>query len=71
MSTKQKRKLGVQILLFIVGIIGFIMMINSIGAVEGDYIILSTQLSLNVRGVVTGFSLLCLAIYLFNNLFRD
>ena len=71
MSTKQKRKLGVQILLFIVGIIGFIMMINSIGAVEGDYIILSTQLSLNVRGVVTGFSLLCLAIYLFNNLFHD
>lgn len=71
MSTKQKRKLGVQILLFIVGIIGFVMMINSIGAVEGDYIILSTQLSLNVRGVVTGFSLLCLAIYLFKNLFHD
>lgn len=71
MSTKQKRKLGVQCLLFIVGLIGFLLMINSIGAVEGDYIIISTQLSLNVRSCVTGFSVMCMAIYLFKSLFRD
>lgn len=71
MSIKQKRKLGVQCLLFLAGLIGFLLMINSIGAVEGDYIIISTQLSLNVRSCVTGFAILCMAIYLFKSIFRD
>ena len=71
MSTKQKRKFLVQCLLFIVGLIGFVVMINSIGAVEGDYIVLSTQLSLNVRNCVTGCALLCIAVYLFKSIFRD
>lgn len=71
MSVKQKRKLGMQILLFIMGLVGFLLMINSIGAVEGDFITISVQLSMNVRACVTGFAVMCMAIYLFKSLFRD
>ena len=71
MSTKQKRKLGAQCALFLAGLIGFLLVVNSIGAVEGDYIIISTQLSLNVRSCVTGFAVMSMAIYLFKSIFRD
>lgn len=71
MSNKQKRKLGMQCALFILGLVGFLLTITSIGAVEGDFIVISTQLSINVRACVTGISLFAVAVFLFKALFSD
>ena len=71
MSRKQKRKFIAQIILVLVGLAGFFLIINSIGTLDGDYITISTQLTLNVRTCVTGFALITLVINLYKNLFND
>ena len=70
MTRKQKRKFVAQLVLFTVGLIGFFLMLNSIGTLDGDFITISTQLSLNVRTCITGFALITLATYLYKNLFQ-
>ena len=71
MTRRQKRKMIAQLVLFLVGLGGFFLIINSIGTLDGDYITISTQLTLNVRVCVTGFALIALAISLYKNLFND
>lgn len=71
MTKKQKRKFIAQLVLILVGLIGFFLILNSIGTLDGDYITISTQLSLNVRTCVTGFALIALALNIFKFLFRD
>ena len=69
MSTTQKKKLIAQGLLSTAGIAGFLLMINSIGAAESDYI--TIQLSLNVRACVTGLAIMCMAIHLYKSFFNN
>ena len=71
MTRRQKRKLIAQIVLFLVGLGGFFLIINSIGTIDGDYITISTQLTMNVKVCVTGFALITLAANLYKNLFID
>lgn len=69
-TKKQKRKFTAQILLVLVGLAGFFLMLNSIGTLDGDFITISTQLSLNVRTCVIGFALISMSMYLYKNLFQ-
>ena len=69
MTKKQKRKFIAQFVFILIGIIGFFLMLNSIGTLDGDYITISTQLSLNVRTCITGFALISLSVNLYKNLF--
>jgi len=71
MTKKQKRKFIAQLVLVLTGLIGFFLILNSIGTLDGDFITISTQLTLNVRACVTGFALIALAINLYKNLFSD
>ena len=71
MTKKQKRKFIAQLVLVLTGLIGFFLILNSIGTLDGDFITISTQLTLNVRACVTGFALIALAINLHKNLFSD
>ena len=70
-TKKQMRKLVAQLVLVLIGLIGFFLMLNSIGTVDGDYITLSLQLSLNVRACITGFALISLAFTVYRFLFLD
>lgn len=70
-TKKQTKKFVAQIVLLVMGIVGFFMMLNSIGTLDGDYIIISTQLSLNVRACITGFALIVLALNVYKVLFKD
>ena len=70
-TRKQLRKLVAQLVLVLIGLIGFFLVLNSIGTVDGDYIILSLQLSLNVRACITGFALISMALTVYKVLFRD
>lgn len=71
MTRKQKRRFTAQLVLVLIGLVGFFIMLNSIGTLDGDFITISTQLTLNVRTCVTGFALIALAINLYKNIFRD
>lgn len=71
MTKKQMRKLVAQLVLVLIGLIGFFLVLNSIGTIDGDYITLSLQLSLNVRACITGFALISLALTIYKFLFRD
>lgn len=71
MTRKQKRKFIAQLMLVLTGLAGFFLMLNSIGTLDGDYITISTQLTLNVRVCVTGFALIALSLNLYKNLFSD
>ena len=71
MTRKQKRKFIAQCVLILVGLIGFFLILNSIGTLDGDYITISTQLTLNVRVCVTGFALITLALKIYQFLFKD
>ena len=71
MTRKQKRKMTAQLVLFIVGLVGFFLILNSIGTLDGDFITISTQLTLNVRVCVTGFALMTLALNIYKALFND
>ena len=71
MTRRQKRKMIAQLVLFLVGLGGFFLIINRIGTLDGDYITISTQLTLNVKVCVSGFALITLAISLYKNLFND
>ena len=70
-TKKQMRKLVAQLVLVLIGLIGFFLMLNSIGTVDGDFIVISTQLSLNVRTCITGFALIVLALNVYKMLFKD
>ena len=70
-TKKQMRKLVAQLVLVLIGLIGFFLMLNSIDTVDGDYITLSLQLSLNVRACITGFALISLAFTVYKFLFID
>lgn len=67
---KQNRKFIAQVVLILVGLAGFFLMLNSIGTLDGDYITISTQLTLNVRVCITGFAMMVLASNLYKNLFQ-
>lgn len=71
MTRRQKRKFIAQLVLVLTGLIGFFLILNSIGTLDGDFITISTQLTLNVRTCVTGFALITLAINLYKTLFSD
>ena len=71
MTKKAARKFMAQIVLILVGLVGFLLMLNSVGTVDGDFITLSLQLSLNVRACITGFALISLAFAVYRSLFRD
>ena len=71
MTKKQMRKLVAQLVLLLVGLGGFFLMLNSIGTLDGDFIVISTQLSLNVRTCITGFALIVLALNVYKMLFKD
>ena len=68
-TKKQKRKFIAQLVLIILGLVGFFLMLNSIGTLDGDYITISTQLTLNVRVCITGFALMALSLNMYKNLF--
>lgn len=69
MTRKQKRKFIAQAVLIVIGLIGFFLVLNSIGTLDGDHIVISTQLSLNVRTCVTGFALINLVMGIYKMLF--
>lgn len=71
MTRKQKRKFIAQVVLFFVVLIGFFLILNSIGTLDGDFITISTQLTLNVRVCVTGLALIILALNIYKALFKD
>ena len=71
MTKKQMRKLVAQIVLVLIGLVGFFLILNSIGTLDGDFITISTQLSLNVRVCITGFALIALALNVYRVLFKD
>ena len=71
MTVKQKRKFTAQLVLLAIGLIGFFVILNSIGTLDGDYVTISTQLSFNVRTLITGFALITLALNIYKNLFKD
>lgn len=71
MTVKQKRKFIAQLVLLAIGLAGFFVILNSIGTLDGDYVTISTQLSFNVRTLITGFALIALAVNIYKNLFRD
>lgn len=71
MTKKQMRKFVAQLVLTLIGIVGFLLMLNSIGTLDGDYITISTQLSLNVRTCIVGFALIALALNIYKMLFKD
>ena len=71
MTAKQKRKFIAQIVLILVGLVGFFLILNSIGTLDGDFITISTQLTLNVRLVVTGFALIAMALSIYKTLFKE
>lgn len=68
-SSGQKHK-WYKVVLLAVGIAGFFLIINSVGSIDGDYIVLSTQVSLNVKRCFTGIAMICMAMYVFKNLFK-
>lgn len=71
MTRKQKRRFIAQLVLLFIGLIGFFVILNSIGTLDGDHITISTQLTLNVRTLVTGSALIALSLNLYKYLFRD
>lgn len=71
MTRKQKRRFTAQIVLLLIGLVGFFMLLNSIGTLDGDFITISTQLTLNVRTCVTGFALIAMALNVYKSLFKD
>ena len=71
MTKKQKRKFVAQLVLALIGLAGFFLLLNSIGTLDGDFITISTQLTLNVRACVTGFALIALALNIYKFLFKD
>ena len=71
MTKKQVKRFVAQLVLVLIGLIGFFLMLNSIGTVEGDYITLSLNLSLNVRACITGVALIGLAFTVYRFLFKD
>lgn len=56
--------------LALVGIVGFLLVLSSIGTLDNDFITVSAQLSLNVRTCVVGVALMFLATGLFKMLFQ-
>lgn len=71
LTKKNAKKLGVQVVLALVGLIGFFLVLSSTGTVDGDFITLSLQLSWNVRICVIGFALISLAVTTYRVLFKD
>lgn len=69
-SSKQNRKFVAQSILILLGLAGFFLMLNSIGTLDGDFITISTQLTLNVRVCISGFALMALSLNLYKNLFQ-
>lgn len=70
-KTKKQKNRGIaQFVLFIAGLVGFFLILNSIGTLDGDFITISTQLTLNVRVCVTGFALMTLSLNLYKALFN-
>lgn len=71
MTRRQKRAFIAQAILLIVGLVGVFVVLNSVGTIEGDYITISTQLSLNVGDFLTGFAIITVAVNLYKIIFKD
>ena len=71
MTRKQKRRFIAQVVLLLIGLVGFFIILNSIGTLDGDFITISTQLTFNVRTLVTGSALIGLSLNLYKYLFRE
>lgn len=67
----KKRGIAVKIFLLIAGVVGFYMIINSLGSIDSDFITISFQVSLNVRRFFTGLTTLLVSVYVFKSFFIE
>lgn len=70
-AKKKRRSIAVKIFLLIAGVVGFYMIINSLGSIDSDFITISFQVSLNVRRFFTGLTTLLVSVYVFKSIFVE
>lgn len=68
---KKARRTAMKLLLLIAGIVGFYLIINSLGSIDSDFIVISFQVSLNVRRFFTGLTTLLVSVYIFKSIFVE
>lgn len=68
---KKTRRVVMKLILLIAGVVGFYLIINSLGSIDGDFITISFQVSLNVRRFFTGLTTLLVSVYIFKTIFVE
>ena len=69
---KQKtRRVVMKLILLTAGVVGFYLIINSLGSIDSDFITISFQVSLNVRRFFTGLTTLLVSVYIFKTIFVE
>lgn len=68
---KKIRRVVMKLILLIAGVVGFYLIINSLGSINSDFITISFQVSLNVRRFFTGLTTLLVSVYIFKTIFVE
>ena len=68
---KKTRRVVMNLILLIAGVVGFYLIINSLGSIDSDFITISFQVSLNVRRFFTGLTTLLVSVYIFKTIFVE
>ena len=68
---KKIRRVVMKLILLIAGVVGFYLIINSLGSIDSDFITISFQVSLNVRRFFTGLTTLLVSVYIFKTIFVE
>ena len=68
---KKTRRVVMKLILLIAGVVGFYLIINSLGSIDSDFITISFQVSLNVRRFFTGLTTLLVSVYIFKTIFVE
>lgn len=68
---KKIRRVVMKLILLTAGVVGFYLIINSLGSIDSDFITISFQVSLNVRRFFTGLTTLLVSVYIFKTIFVE
>ena len=68
---KKTRRVVMKLILLTAGVVGFYLIINSLGSIDSDFITISFQVSLNVRRFFTGLTTLLVSVYIFKTIFVE
>ena len=68
---KNTRRVVMKLILLTAGVVGFYLIINSLGSIDSDFITISFQVSLNVRRFFTGLTTLLVSVYIFKTIFVE